>query len=610
MKKLLKRLLNIGQMVLIFLFVMAGVTFAETAHNPFENFDKQYMERLSLIKDMPDEQESIQRSLSQESLAQSDQRYMVKFKEDISMEEIFDLVKIYDYKVLGESENRLFVLELMDLEHFQKQSKDAIEFIEKDFIKESNIIPSDPFYSMQWALPALKLPEAWEISKGSNSVFVAVIDSGIQRRHPDLINTDIRNGWDYIFNEFCQWDATGHGTNVTGIIGAQTNNKRGIAGVNWNVGIIPLRVSYSDGTSYISDTVAAIYDAADLGCDVINISLGSEHYSHGEDLAVAYATSKGSIVVASAGNAGSSTYYYPASHSNVVSVGSVGRDLKVSDFSQRNNAVNVTAPGEAIYTTMDRFSYPYGYEYGYVEGTSFSTPYVSGIAALMSAVKPTITTEEFMEKIKLTATDLGPPGYDIYYGHGLINGKKMLESVSAIKVQSVRLNKSSIKLKVGETEKITATVLPSNATNKDVTWQSNNPKVATVNNGTITAIDGGTAIITVTTKDGGKVATLRLKVEKGPIWNDFKDVSLDKVWTVQFNKKLDSTSWKENVQMLDSNNETFPISISKSVDGKSLIITPLENYDANSSYRIVIDDIISHRGMKLNEGVYISFTTR
>src|SRR5699024_3200404 len=122
--------------------------------------------------------------------------------------------------------------------------------------------------------------------------------------------------------------------------------------------------------------------------------------------------SQGSIVVAAAGNDGSNEYQYPASYDGVISVGSVGPELKYSDFTQYNDKVDLVAPGENIFTTVDWAKDPYANDYAYVNGTSFAAPHVSGIAALMSAVKPSISPDEFIEAIKTTSTDLGDPGYD------------------------------------------------------------------------------------------------------------------------------------------------------------------------------------------------------
>lgn len=517
----LKKLNNLGLLGLIVILLFSSTAYADTdSINPFSSFDKAHNERLQEARNIPD-QVSVQNNLSTEefqskenmALESSGNRYIIKFKDNSSMELIYNAINKYDYEILGKSHNRLFVLELNDIQYFQEQSSDIIEFVEKDLKEKINIESSDTYYPIQWALPTTKIPKAWEISKGSNSVYVAVIDSGIYRNQPDLLNTDIRNGWDYIFYDYCDWDSTTHGTNVTGIIGAETNNAKGIAGVNWNVAIIPLRVIYTDGSAYTSNTIAAIYDAADLKCDVINLSLGNSHYSSAENLAISYAISKGSIVVASAGNDGNNIYNYPASYNDVISVGSIDNKLKVSDFSQHNNKVDVIAPGENILTTSYWIHDRNGNDYSFVDGTSFSAPYVSGIAALMKAVKPSITAGEFMELLKTTSTDLGVPGYDNYYGYGLINAEKMLQNISNVPVKSITLNKISINLNTGASDTLKATISPTNATNHNITWKSSNLSVATVDNGIVRAISNGTSIITVTTQDGSKIESCTVKVE-------------------------------------------------------------------------------------------------
>lgn len=543
-----KRLLNFGLLFIITIIFFTNVSYAQSdPENPFISYDKKHEERLMLAKDNLEKDNlekghRSQRTLSNEDLKKHENNiqessvdsYIVKFKDEISMADIFEIVKLYDFDIIGKSENHLFILEIEDLQVFQIQSANLIEFIEKDEINYISTLPSDPLYSKQWALPATKIPEAWNISKGSDSVYVAVIDSGINRQHPDLINADIRNGWDYIFDDFCDWDSTGHGTNVTGIIGAETNNNIGIAGVNWNLAIIPLRVISTDRKGYVSDTIKAIYDAADLGSHVINLSLGNTQYSYAESLAVSYATSKGSIVVASAGNDGNNQYIYPASYEGVISVGAINSDYELSSFSQYNDMVDVVAPGEQILTTADRNYEKFASDYTYVSGTSLSAPYVSGIAALASAIDPGITSDEFMDLIKVSSQDLGEKGLDSYYGYGLVNASKILHILS----------------------------------------------------------------------------TVRTAAEADTIWSLFEDIDIDKRWNVEFNMELDESSWNEKVKIIDSNGERFPVSVSKSSNGKNLIIEPLKNYDYNSNYTISIEkNVASARGIRLKNSVYIPFKT-
>jgi len=403
--------------------------------NPFLEMDSDREKIISGAKDSDRRGLSSEGGMSAEEMVQKEkellespgERYIVKFNEDASMQQIYGVVSQYKYKLLGYSEDRRFMVKIANMEEFEKKAEGMLEYVEADRKMQTQAIPSDTYYSEQWALSAINLPEAWDITTGSNSVYVAVIDSGIYRDQPDLAEADIRNGWDYIFGEYCEWDSTGHGTNVTGVIGAQTDNAQGVAGVNWDVAIIPLRVEWSDGTIYTTDVYQAIIDAADMGCDVINLSLGGAYYDADVDSAVQYAISRGSIVVASAGNDGTTSYNYPASYDGVISAGSVGSNLVRSWFSQYNNKLDVVAPGEGILTTEDWLKNDYGYDYVFVDGTSFSAPYVSGVAALASACKPSINASEFTNALKAASIDLGSSGFDNYYGYGLLDAKRTLE---------------------------------------------------------------------------------------------------------------------------------------------------------------------------------------
>lgn len=410
----------------------------EIDENPFLEADKKYDRIVENAKEKPSEKASLlMASEENEKKAEAvledfDKQYIVKFKQDISLQQIHKLVNGCKYKLIGKSNWRTFVLELNNLNDFKQKVEGLIEYIEKNQQIKLDAVPSDTYYSEQWALPALNLPQAWDITKGSNTVYVAVIDSGIYREHPDLIGVDVKPGYDFYKDTTCNQDYYGHGTAVTGVIAAQTNNAKGIAGVNWNVAIFPYSVLGYDGYGTADKITDAIRKAADSGCDVINLSLSGENYSSAYDDAISYATSKGCIVVAAAGNDGKSgyAYRYPASCNGVISVASVDSDLKYSSFSQYNDKVDVGAPGENILTTT-YWEYD-TYNYAYVSGTSLSAPYVAGIAALVKAYKPSITPAEFTELIKISCTDLGDMGYDVHYGYGLIDAQKMLLNVDAL----------------------------------------------------------------------------------------------------------------------------------------------------------------------------------
>lgn len=401
--------------------------------NPFQTLDDMRMGAKELRSDkaqklsMQNHSELDVKQKQMELLQKQEEgtRFIVQFKSTVLKTDIAHMLEPFEYRVLGNSDHRLFGVTAADEQTLKNALGDTYIFIEKDSEAKQQISTNDSKFSSQWALTATKTTDAWAITKGSSNVYVAIIDSGVTKEHEDLVNSDIRNGWDYIFDEFTGWDSTGHGTKTTGIIAATTNNSKGIAGVCWNVAIVPLRVVWHDGTAYVADICAAIYDAADLGCDVINISLGGYSYVSAQANAVAYALSKGSIVVAPAGNDGTSAYIYPASFPGVISVASVNSSLNSSLFSNYNDMVDVSAPGENIWTTSDW--YYDDYDYTTVTGTSFSAPYVSGIAALMRNYRDNINAYQFDTILKYTSIDRGPAGYDYDYGYGVINAQKVLQ---------------------------------------------------------------------------------------------------------------------------------------------------------------------------------------
>jgi len=479
--------------------------------NPFAAQDRNYKEQLLMTKSTYSEVKlSIQPNKSKVLGVNAENRYMVKFGNDVSLEQISHLITGYSYKIIGESSHRIFRIEINDIETFKVISKSIVQSIELDSKTKLSAIPNDPNLPSQWSIKALSLPNAWDITKGSDSKYVAVIDSGVSRYHVDLSNNQVRAGWDMLSNNYVYEDTVGHGTEVTGVIAATTNNNIGVSGTCWNVAIVPIAVVYYDGTIYTSDIVNAIYLAADLGCKVINLSLGGPLYSASEDAAVQYATSKGCIVVAAAGNDSNSTIEYPASLDNVISVGSINKYLSHSYFSSYNSYVDVCAPGEDILTTT------YDNYYSYAAGTSFSSPYVAGIASLAATVVPGITATQFREAIVASSMDLGSIGWDNYYGYGLINAEKLLKYVTQgvfVPVTNVSLNKTNLMINIGAHDSLSATIAPITATNKDVTWNSSNTAIATVNsNGIVVGVSPGLAVITLTTVDGNKTATCTVTV--------------------------------------------------------------------------------------------------
>ena len=252
-----------------------------------------------------------------------------------------------------------------------------VELIEQDYFVSVRFgnPPNDPDYGRQWALPHIQAERAWDEMGTLQPVTVAVIDTGVCMSHEDLVGRVLDNGYDFVDNDDDPEDVFGHGCSVAGIIAANIDNGIGIAGFAPNASILPIRVLGANGSGSMADVAAGIVYAADKGADIINLSLGSFVGSQVEKDAVDYAVGKGATVIASAGNSGGALPGYPARYENVVAVGAVDRDGSRSSFS--NKGGNIWAPGRDVHTIYLNNSYKA------LNGTSFSAPYVSAMAAVL-----------------------------------------------------------------------------------------------------------------------------------------------------------------------------------------------------------------------------------
>ncbi len=324
-------------------------------------------------------------------------------------------------------------------------------------------------------------PEAWDHETGSPDILIAVLDSGIplqgfpdfELSHPDLNDPNrFLLGPDYVGDGNDVKDQFGHGTHVTGIIAAETNNSEGIAGVNWDCRTLTIQILDRYGNGYWSYFKNGIYYAVDHNANIINFSGGGSIYSATADTAVQYAHDHGVFQSYSAGNEGSAGVRYPArfafeshitgyenGYSSVVSVGATQYDDErawYSSYDPNNILISIAAPGGSydnpsvdpgdIFSTMPNYHvYLNGWpwysdqNYGYLSGTSMSAPFVSGLAGLILSRYYNYTPSEIRNILEYSADDVNSttyPGEDIYLGHGRINANQ------AILYADSKLNKS------------------------------------------------------------------------------------------------------------------------------------------------------------------------
>lgn len=292
-------------------------------------------------------------------------------------------------------------------------------FVEPDYLAEVVNTPNDPFYSSQWHLLTIQAPSAWNLSTGSTSVPIAMVDSGVDPTHPDLASK-LLQGWSFLTGTSDTHDVQGHGTTTAGAAAALGNNGIGVAGVAWQNPILPLVVADSTGYASYSNIASAITYAADHGARVVNVSIAGASASSTLQSAVSYAWNRGTVVFAAAGNTGSSAPNYPAACQYAVAVGATDSNDTLASFSSYGSAISLTAPGVNIYTTTN------GGGYGYASGTSYSSPIAAGVAALVLSYAPSLSAANLVRVLETNADDLGAVGYDQYFGWGRVNAYRAL----------------------------------------------------------------------------------------------------------------------------------------------------------------------------------------
>ncbi|WP_277680231.1 S8 family serine peptidase, partial [Gracilibacillus dipsosauri] len=293
------------------------------------------------------------------------------------------------------------------------QQDDAIVFAEPDYIRTSTFVPNDVGYAQQWYLNRIQMPQAWEIEKGSSDVTIAVLDTGINANHPDLIGR-VLPGYDFVNEDNDPTDDHWHGTFVSGIIAANVNEV-GIAGLDHFAKILPVKVANHNGDLTVTDIVEGIYYAIEQEADVINMSFSSYHTSEAEQLAIQDAHEAGIVLVAASGNDSKQEVGYPAAHPSVISVGATNQNDRIATFSNYGNSMDITAPGVDIYSTHHSEKYAKG------EGTSFSAPIVSAIAGLLKAKNPEWSNTEIEWALLAGANSLSGKEWDSTFGYGMIN---------------------------------------------------------------------------------------------------------------------------------------------------------------------------------------------
>ena len=370
--------------------------------------------------------------------------YIVKLKDEIPQRSLF---------LLGgedsSSESGLIVVD--SLEEARDIPEELVEYIEPNYLVElfaenesedepadegslsdDSVVPNDPYYAdYQWNLQTINAYEAYRQNLTGKGVKVGFVDSGINIEHEDVKAANI-SGANFNQDELAYYqDTYGHGTFAAGIVAAQTNNSRGIAGIAPDVELHAYRI-FSSKTTTTDAVVAAIEQAVQDGCQVINLSLGTSNSSTALRDAVAEAVASGAVVVAAVGNGGNAVTQYPAAYPGVIGVGSVDKGLEVSSFSQRNTSVDFTAPGDGVasLSNTDNSGYKLDITASSNRGTSFAAPVITGMAALALGYDKDITADGVFALLQASAVDKGAEGYDTSYGYGVVDVAMFVEELT------------------------------------------------------------------------------------------------------------------------------------------------------------------------------------
>lgn len=289
-----------------------------------------------------------------------------------------------------------------------------VEGVLDNKLYDAQKVPDDASYSDQWHLPAIGAPAAWDITTGSEEVLIAVVDTGVDPDHPDL-SDKLTVGVSVYDQTDNSRDLNGHGTSVAGVAAAAADNRQGVASVAWANPILPVRVTSERGRTSSWILAAGIREAVSRGAKIVNVSFAPLQ----EDALVLgqarLARLAGSLVVISSGNTGEEAE--GDADDAVIFVGAVDRSDRLAPFSTYGDFVDLTAPGMSILTT--KLDGGYGTSFG----TSFAAPVVSGVAALLWSVNPSLRPVTVKEILMDTAKDLGSPGRDSSFGEGRVDAQ-------------------------------------------------------------------------------------------------------------------------------------------------------------------------------------------
>lgn len=298
-------------------------------------------------------------------------------------------------------------------------------WVEEDAVATGAAVPDDPRFGEQWGLlntgqnggmpdADIDATEAWDLTFGASDVLIAVLDTGVDLDHPDL-RGKVLAGYDFVNDDDVPQDDYGHGTHVSGILGAASDNGIGVAGVCPLCTVLSIKVLNERNVGYYSWIARGIIDATDRGARVINLSLGGSSPSDTLHDAVKYAAAQNVTVVAAMMNQGNTLPYYPAAYTETIAVGATTHTDLRAPYSNMGEHIDLVAPGTSVLSTV------FDDSYGSWTGTSMAAPHVSGAVGLMLAVNPGLTPPQIRTLLRGAADVVAGDEFSIEYGYGRLN---------------------------------------------------------------------------------------------------------------------------------------------------------------------------------------------
>ncbi len=310
------------------------------------------------------------------------------------------------------------------------KNEPGVIYAEQNGYAYTCMTPNDPYFSYQWHMNTINMEAAWDISTGSSSVIVAIVDTGVKQSLEDLANTNFMAGYDFVNNDNDPTDDHGHGSHVCGTVAQSTNNNLGVTGIAFNTTIMPVKVLNSSGSGTWDQIANGINYATNNGAHIINMSLGGSSGSTTLQDACNNAWNNGVLLAVAAGNSGSSSPMYPAAYPVCISISATNYLDQKANYSNYGSTIDMCAPGGdsndyngdgyidgVLQNTFSGTSEGYYF----MTGTSMASPHVAGVAALLKAQDFNRTNADIRTILESTGVDLGTPGWDQYFGNGRLD---------------------------------------------------------------------------------------------------------------------------------------------------------------------------------------------